>query len=198
MGEWTAMASGKLLDASPRPSVLFAHGCSLTSADRPQFVGLTTSAVLFIGYDGAAHMAEEVKNAAVNVPRSMFFTIFVNGALGFGSIIALLYSIGDVDAALSSPTGWPFIEIFYQATQSKGGATAMTSVLIVLIVCATFGYVASASRQLWAFARDRGVPGWQLISKVCEILHCTTARLTVAGRRTFCHSIVRYWRHSRL
>lgn len=112
-------------------------------------------------------MAEEVKNAAVNVPRSMFFTIFVNGALVFGSIIALLYSIGDVDAALNSPTGWPFIEIFYQATQSKGGATAMTSVLIVLIVCATFGYVASASRQLWAFARDRGVPGWQLISRVC-------------------------------
>ena len=58
-------------------------------------------------------MAEEVKNAAVNVPRSMFFTILVNGALGFGSIIALLYSIGDVEAALESPTGWPFIEIFY-------------------------------------------------------------------------------------
>jgi hypothetical protein len=25
-------------------------------------------------------MAEEVQNAAVNVPRAMFFTIFINGA----------------------------------------------------------------------------------------------------------------------
>lgn len=96
----------------------------------------------------------------------MFFTIFLNGALGLGSYIALLFSIGDIDAALATPTGWPFIEIFYNATNSKAGTTAMTSVLIVLIICATFGYVAAASRQMWAFARDRGVPFHSYLAKV--------------------------------
>ena len=145
------------------------------------FVGLTASSVLFIGYDGAVHMAEEVKNAAVNVPRSMFFTIFLNGALGIASFIALLFSVGDIDDALATNTGWPFIEIFYNATNSKAGATAMTSLLIALIVFATFSYVASASRQLWAFARDRAVPGWQYISIVDKRFHIPLYALGVTA-----------------
>ena len=34
----------------------------------------------------------------------------------------------------------------------------MTAVLIVLMWCATFGFLATASRQTFAFARDRGLP----------------------------------------
>ncbi len=111
-------------------------------------------------------LAEEVRNASINVPRSMFFTLFLNGALGFAAFVALLFSIGDIDSALHSPTGYPFIEIFYGATKSRAGTTVMTSVIIVLIICATFGYVASSSRQLWAFARDRGVPYSGTLAKV--------------------------------
>ncbi|ORY16633.1 amino acid/polyamine transporter I [Clohesyomyces aquaticus] len=130
------------------------------------FVGLLTSSVLFIGFDGACHMAEEVKNASINVPRSMFFTIFLNGALGFAMMIVIMFSIGNVDEALATPTGYPFIEIFRNATQSKASATAMTSILIALIIFATFGYLASASRQLWAFARDQGLPFSNVIAQV--------------------------------
>ncbi|KAF1974223.1 amino acid transporter, partial [Bimuria novae-zelandiae CBS 107.79] len=130
------------------------------------FVGLTTSSVLFIGIDGACHMAEEVKNASINVPRSMFFTIFLNGALGFAMMVSILFCIGDVEKALATSTGYRFIEIFRSATQSNAGATVMTSILIALIIFATFGYVASASRQLWAFARDRGLPLSDVLAKV--------------------------------
>ena len=84
----------------------------------------------------------------------MFFTIFLNGALGFAMMVSILFCIGNVDNALSTPTGYPFIEMFRNATQSDAGATAMTSILIALIIFATFGYVASASRQMWAFARS--------------------------------------------
>lgn len=96
----------------------------------------------------------------------MFFTLFLNGALGFAAFVALLFSIGNIDNAVASPTGYPFVEIFYNATKSKAGTTIMTCILIVLIICATFGYVASSSRQLWAFARDRGVPFSSTLAKV--------------------------------
>ncbi|KAF2268243.1 amino acid transporter [Lojkania enalia] len=122
------------------------------------FVGLIMSAVFFIGFDGACHMAEEVKNASMNIPRAMFFTIFLNGALGFVMVMVILFCIGNIDSALNTPTGYPFIEISRNATQSDAGATAMTSILIAMIVFATFGYLASASRQLWAFARNKGLP----------------------------------------
>ncbi|KAF2140464.1 uncharacterized protein K452DRAFT_229802, partial [Aplosporella prunicola CBS 121167] len=121
-------------------------------------VGLLTGAAVFLGFDGSCHMAEEVKNASLNVPRSMFFTIFLNGALGFGMLLTILFSVGDWASVLASPTGWPFLELLHAGVQSRAGATAMGSIILAMIFFATFGYVASASRQLWAFARDRGMP----------------------------------------
>ena len=34
----------------------------------------------------------------------------------------------------------------------------MAAILIALVTCASFGFLATASRQTWAFARDRGLP----------------------------------------
>lgn len=103
-------------------------------------------------------IGEEVKNPATSVPRSMILAVIINGVLAFGWIIALLFSIGDVDTALESPTGYPIIEIFYQATGSVGAATAMMSAIIIIAFFAVFGILASTSRLTWAFARDNGLP----------------------------------------
>lgn len=103
-------------------------------------------------------VGEEVENAATNVPRSMVLTVLINGVLAFGWIIALLFSIGDVEKALDSPTGYPIIEIFRQATGSIPVATAMMSAIIIVAFFATLGILASTSRLTWAFARDKGLP----------------------------------------
>lgn len=103
-------------------------------------------------------VGEEVENPATTVPRSMVLTVLINGVLAFGWIIALLFSIGDVKKALDSPTGYPIIEIFYQATGSIPAATAMMSAIIIVAFFATLGILASTSRLTWAFARDRGLP----------------------------------------
>ncbi|KAJ9298651.1 hypothetical protein DTO271G3_3618 [Paecilomyces variotii] len=121
-------------------------------------VGLMTSAFPFTGWDGAAHMSEEIENAEVIVPRSLMMSILLNGALGFGFLIAVLFSMGDLQAALATPTGYPIIEIFYQATGSKKAATAMVCGLVASAVFSTLGLMASASRTTWAFARDNGLP----------------------------------------
>ena len=110
--------------------------------------------------------AEEVQNASVNVPRAMFFTIFINGALGFATYIVILYCFGNVEETLTTPYGFPFVQIFYNATQSTAGTTVMISILIVMYISATFGFVASASRQAWAFARDNGLPFSDLWKRV--------------------------------
>ena len=130
------------------------------------FVGLLGNVYAFFGADGAIHMSEEIKNAAVVVPKAIVFSIVLNGLLGLGIALALLFCIGDIEAALHTKTGFPFIEIFYQAVQNLTGAALMTSIIITLSLCATVGIVASASRQLWAFSRDRAVPGWEHIQRV--------------------------------
>ena len=111
-------------------------------------------------------MAEEVQNASVIVPWCMVTTIFINGALGLAICIAFSFTIGDVQAALASTTGYDFIEVFYNATDSLAGSSVMTSILIALVTCASFGFLATASRQTWAFARDRGLPFSDYLSYV--------------------------------
>jgi choline transport protein len=63
---------------------------------------------------------------------------------------------------LASPTNEPFIQVFYNATQSYAGATIMASIIAIMLTSACISEVATASRQLWSFARDQGLPfsGW--------------------------------------
>lgn len=44
----------------------------------------------------------------------------------------------------------------------------MASIITALALCADVGFLASASRMVWSFARDRGLPGWKFLSRVCS------------------------------
>lgn len=111
-------------------------------------------------------MAEEVTNAATAIPRAIMVGVFVNGSLGFGMLIAILFCMNNIKQALNTDTGYPFIEIFYQATNSVAGACAMTGVVLGIAICTIAGVLAATSRQFWAFARDKGVPGWRVWTQV--------------------------------
>ncbi|RWA09390.1 hypothetical protein EKO27_g5710 [Xylaria grammica] len=152
-----------LVHLAPRSSTdfvfrSFANNGGWSSNAVSWFIGLLTSTYSFSGVDGVSHMAEEVENAAVVVPRTMIWSIVVSGVLCFGISIAILFCIGDVTAALASPTGFPIIEIFFNATKSYPATNAMVSALIISILFSGLGLLASASRLIWAFARDDGLP----------------------------------------
>lgn len=125
-------------------------------------------------------MSEEITNAATAVPASIMLSVLINGSLGFGMLLAMLFCIGDIEQALKSPTGYPFISIFLQATGSIPGTAVMASIITTMGITTSVGMLASASRQLWSFARDRGIPGWRIWSQVCHIeQHPCGSMLTV-------------------
>lgn len=111
-------------------------------------------------------MCEEVKNPSITVPQSIMFSVVINGLMGFAMIISYLYAITDIEKAVNSDTGYPFIEIFYQATNSVAGTAAMAALIIFMTFSAVVGVIAATSRMFWAFARDRGLPFWGTLSKV--------------------------------
>lgn len=133
------------------------------------FVGLLTSIYSLLGVDAAAHMAEEVRNASTVIPWSMISTVGINGVLGFAMLIAVLFCAGNIENALMTPTGFPFIEIFLQATNSVGAATGLTVIVLLACILATIGLLASASRMTWAFAREKGLPGYKYLGRVCGL-----------------------------
>ena len=110
------------------------------------------------GFDGAIHLSEEVRNSAITIPRILIWTIVINAIMAFGFLLAILFCIGNVENALNTPTGFPIIEIFYQATGSKTAATVMETCIIIIGFAASLANMTSVSRLTWAFARDGGLP----------------------------------------
>ncbi|KAI2775842.1 amino acid transporter [Daldinia loculata] len=144
----------------------FSNGGGWPTQGLSFMLGMIAAVFNFLGADGAVHMSEEIQNASVIVPRAMIFTVLLNGTLGFGSLLALLFCIGDIDSALKTPTKYPFMAIFQEGVGSRQGAQTMASILVVLNLFAMVSLMATASRMTWSFARDRGLPGWFYISKV--------------------------------
>ena len=116
-------------------------------------------------------MSEEIQNARVVVPQAMIIALCVGGCSGFATLIGVLFSLGDPDSVLNSEYEYPFAQLFLQATKSRAGSAIMAMIIIVLQVVAVIGLLAAASRMLWAFARDKGVPLWKHISRVSK--HCS-------------------------
>ena len=113
-----------------------------------------------------AQMSEEIHNASLVIPRSIMATLFLNGLLGFGMLLATLFSLNDVKAAIESPTGYPFMEILVRSTGSIPGAALMAALVTTMQWCANIGILASASRMCWSFARDHGLPGSRYLQYV--------------------------------
>ena len=100
----------------------------------------------------------------------MIAGMVLSGVFTFAFSIVLLFSIGDLTAALNTPTTFPIIEIFKMATQSNGATNAMTAALISSLIFSSFGLMASASRLTWAFARDKGLPYSHYLSHVSDLI----------------------------
>ncbi|KAM3069686.1 hypothetical protein ACMFMG_010404 [Clarireedia jacksonii] len=129
-------------------------------------IGLSTGMFGFIGCDAASHMAEEIEAADEVIPKSMISSVGINGLLGFGMVLAILFSMGNVEEVLASPTGFPFIQVFHDATGSNAGATAMSSIIVAAMLFATIASLTTASRMAWAFAREKGLPGYTVLVQV--------------------------------
>jgi choline transport protein len=114
-------------------------------------IGISSVVLPFFGADAAAHMSEELKDARKTVPQAMILTTVVNGLMGWVMVITFCFCIGDSLAEIiDSPTGYPFIEVFYKVTGTVGGATGMTIFIVVMNVAANLASVATASRLVWS------------------------------------------------
>lgn len=69
----------------------------------------------------------------------------------------MLFSLTDPDTVLSTSTNMPITELIYQATNNRGAAVFLTVMLGVCFINGTMGCITSASRLLYAMARDKGM-----------------------------------------
>jgi amino acid transporter len=145
-------------------------------------VGFLGNVATFVGADASVHLAEEVSNAAVNIPRAIIGAMLINGAVGFAMMVTILYCLGDVDSVLNSRTDFPFIQIFFNSVGNVAGATVMAAVVLTLTWACSIGITTTASRMTWSFARDNGLPMSRYLARVSHRTKVpVTAALAVTG-----------------
>lgn len=132
-------------------------------------VGMTTPLWCFLGPDAGAHMSEELMDSARVLPSAMMWGSVINALMGFVMLVTLCFCLGAdwPDAVLGlgdkpTQTGIPIVEVLYRSTGSIAGTSILVAVLIMLSLIGTITVIATSSRQVWAFARDGGLPfsGW--------------------------------------
>jgi amino acid transporter len=131
------------------------------------FFVLPISAILtqytITGYDASAHLSEETKSAANAAAKGIWRSIFYSAIGGWILLLAFLFAVQDVDGVTKG--GGAVAVIFAQAMDSKWVGIVLLISTAGQLFCTT-ACQTSASRMLFAFSRDRAVPGHQLWSKI--------------------------------
>ena len=82
--------------------------------------GIIASITTLTSADSICHLAEELRDASKWLPRIMVAAAGVNFSIGFVLLVLILFRAGDVEAAINSPTGQPWIAIVLKATGKRG------------------------------------------------------------------------------
>ncbi|EFQ98516.1 hypothetical protein MGYG_01543 [Nannizzia gypsea CBS 118893] len=138
----------------------------LNVVDRGEWGNNGLACLVGLGAPIYALIAEEIKDASRVLPLSMLWTLILNGTTGLIMLITYAFCVYDIDTVLKDQTGFPFISVFLHATQSVRATTAMTSLILILQACSAISNVATTSRQLYAFARDGGIPFPSFFAKI--------------------------------
>jgi choline transport protein len=128
-------------------------------------VGLINTNYSFACLDCATHLAEEVHRPERMVPIAIMGTVAIGFVTGWFFSMSMLFSIvGDFNEI--SAAAVPMLELFYKAMDLKAGAIVLESLIIATGVGCLIASHTWQSRLCWSFARDRGLPGHQWLSKV--------------------------------
>jgi amino acid transporter len=108
------------------------------------------------GYDASAHTSEETKSAATSVPRGIITSVFWSSLIGWIMICSITLAIPDL--AVAAGQGWTMFFATMDAILPAGLKTVIyLGILIAQLLCG-LATVTSASRMLFAFSRDNGLP----------------------------------------
>ncbi|KAI9021708.1 amino acid/polyamine transporter I [Phycomyces nitens] len=133
----------------------FMNGTGYENLGLVFFLGLLQAGWTFVGYECGAQIVEGTKNAEVAAPRGIILCIASAIVQGFVLIIAVLFSIQDVDELLDS--SMPIATFFLRATSRP-----LTIFFLIILLVAQFGSLCNSilatGHLFWALARDGCVP----------------------------------------
>jgi amino acid transporter len=144
-----------------------AHRAGFLASRAPSAAGFVTSLVLgvwtFTGFDAAAHVSEETHDPARRAPFGIVSSVATSAAAGFALVASLVLAVRTPALVAGKPDA--ALVVMRDALGERAGRAAM-GLAAVAMWFAGLSSVTSASRMLFAFARDGGVPMAGLLRRV--------------------------------
>ena len=126
-------------------------------------VGFLLAMYTQTGYDASAHTAEETRGAAKAAAQGVWRSVFWSAVIGWLVLLAFLFAATD-EKAVNDGAGFVGA-IFTSALDPWAAKLVILIATVGQLFCVTAG-LTSASRTWYAFARDRGMPGWAIFRLV--------------------------------
>ena len=129
----------------------------------PVMLATVLGSFTLIGFETAANFAEETQDPRRVVPKSMIRALLAAGILGMIFLIAAAVATGDVAATTADPAPVAFI---LEDVLGPSIEKVFLFFICVSMFCCGLITMATNARVVWAMARDRRLPGHQLLSRV--------------------------------
>jgi amino acid transporter len=129
----------------------------------PVMLATVLGSFTLIGFETAANFAEETQDPRRVVPKSMIRALLAAGILGMIFLIAAAVATGDVTATTEDPAPVAFI---LEDVLGPSIEKVFLFFICVSMFCCGLITMATNARVVWAMARDRRLPGHQLLSRV--------------------------------
>jgi len=157
---------GPRQDVAPTLTTFGLVGESYTHLGLTCLVGLGVPLTTTLGADSSCYLAEEVRNASWAVPRAMIASTMANAITGLIITTNLVFNISNMYAAMNPTNILTYVTILLDATESRAATYYVVSLLTALFTACATNRATTASRQLYAFARDNGLPFSKWLSHV--------------------------------
>ncbi|KAE8322355.1 amino acid/polyamine transporter I [Aspergillus sergii] len=119
-------------------------------------LSITMGQYCYAAIGAVTHIAEEMPQPGRRIPLVINLGVLVGVMTAVPWVTVMLCGIHDIDAVHKAFI--PSMEVYYQATGSKVGATALQAFMTFLYwTCGPSQWITS-SRIAWAFSRDNGLP----------------------------------------
>ncbi len=163
-----------------------AHGPAQLVAGATYGTGFVRSLVLgvwtFTGFDAPAHVSEETRDPSRRAPAGIVSAVAVSAVAGYALVAGLVLAAADPAALAGRPDA--ALRVLRAALGDGGGRMAMALVSLAMWF-AGLASLTSASRVLYAFARDGGLPLHDWLRRVHPRtktpIHATVACVVAAG-----------------
>lgn len=123
---------------------------------------------VFLGFDAAGAIAEEVHDPARNVPRAIMGTMLTIGAITVFVTLASILAIPDIKAAMTGNIADPVIQ-----TVTYHFGSAFEKPVLILIAMGFIGSMVAlhtaGSRTLYAMGRDNAIPGGAFFTRLSAV-----------------------------